>query len=88
MSRPCPKEASQRHGIVFDRVPTFQTFIYHPPEAYSQILDCVYEMADAVSSANGVALEAAIAQVLKDENWRVLPTHQKQIIEALERGEA
>ncbi len=81
MSRLCREESSPRHGIVFDKIPTYQTFIYHPPETYAWILDCVYEMVDDVSSANGVSLEAAIAQVLKDENWRVLPTHQKQIIE-------
>lgn len=46
---------------------------------YALILDCVFEMADAIATGNGVAIEVAIEQVLKDEGWNVLPQHRRLI---------
>jgi len=83
------KQASPRHGFVFDEVPTVRGSMYggsivkHYPECYGPILDCVFEMTDDIATSNGVTHDAAIGQVLKDEGWRVLPKHRRQIIERL-----
>jgi hypothetical protein len=37
-------------------------------------------MACDIADANGVKPEAAVAQVMKDECWHILPTHQRDII--------
>lgn len=84
------KHKSPRHGFLFDRVPTVRGSMYggsivrHHPESYGPILDCVFEMADDIATSNGVTPAAAIEQVLKDEGWRVLPTHKKEILKRLE----
>lgn len=80
---------SPRHAIPFKEVPTIKGSMYggsivkHPTEFYGPILDCVYEMADQIANGNGETHERAIEIVLKDEGWRVLPKHKKQIIEKL-----
>lgn len=76
---------SPRHSFKFDRVPTVRgswhggSIVYHYPESYGPILDCVFEMADDIMTGNGVTAEQAISQVLKDENWKILPTHRRAI---------
>lgn len=77
---------SPRHGFAFDRIPSVRGSIhggsvtrYHE-STYAAILDCVYEMADQIASGNGVTHSAAINQVLKDEQWTILPTHKAAIL--------
>lgn len=76
---------SPRHGFKFMEVPTRRGSAYggsvvvHYEESYSLILDCVYEMADQVATANGWSVERAIDQVLKDEGWTLLPSHKMDI---------
>lgn len=80
---------SPRHGFEFSEVPTVRGSIYggsivfHYPEYYGPILDCVFEMADQISTSNGIGAEAAIDMVLRDEGWRIIPRHRKQIIARL-----
>lgn len=80
---------SPRHGFSFNAVPTKKASMYggsltvHYPESYGPILDCVYEMAVDIAAANAVSDESAIATVLRDEGWRVLPTHRAQILQRL-----
>ena len=57
--------------------------VVHYEESYSLILDCVYEMALDVAGANCISDDAAITQVLKDEGWRILPKHRKQILDRM-----
>lgn len=76
---------SPRHGFAFNEVPTRRgspwggSVVVHYEEAYASILDCVYEMADQVATSNGIHVDAAITQVLKDEGWTLLPQHRKMI---------
>jgi hypothetical protein len=76
---------SPRHGFKFTEVPTVKGSMYggscvaHYPDSYGCILDCVFEMADDISTGNGVPVSKAIEQVLKDERWRLLPKHCKMI---------
>lgn len=85
-------ERSPRHGFPFNKVPTIRgsvyggSNIYHHPESYGPILDCVYEMADQIASSNGVTHESAINTVLKDEGWHVLPTHRALILAKLKEA--
>jgi len=80
---------SPRHGIEFDRVPTVKASIRggskvkHRAGEYGPILDCVLEMADDISTGNGVSVESAVSQVLADEGWRILPTHRAAIVARL-----
>lgn len=46
---------------------------------YGRILDCVFEMADEMAHANGIAVMNAIEQVLKTEAWHILPMHKDMI---------
>lgn len=84
------KQVSPRHQIPFDSVPTIRGSVHGgsvtpwQPAAYGPILDCVFEMADAVSTGNGISAAAAVEMVCKDENWRLLPSHKKLIIQKLE----
>lgn len=83
------KHESKRHGFKFDHVPTRRGSMYggsvivHYPDSYGAILDCVYEMADDISNGNGVSVESAIASVLRDQDWTVLPRHQRMIADKL-----
>jgi hypothetical protein len=85
MSESCTKQASARHGFVFSSTPTIRGSFYggsvtlYDPQSYGAILDCVFEMADQVSSGNGVTPQQAIRKVLKDEGWRLIPQHEKEI---------
>lgn len=80
---------SPRHGFEFDRVPTVRgsmfggSIVRHYAESYGPILDCVFEMADDIASANGCTADAAVSQVLRDERWRLLPTHRAAIVARL-----
>lgn len=58
--------------------------VYKSPEDYGRVLDCVFEMAIDVSCANGISAEKAVEDVLRIENWRILPTHKKRIIQRIE----
>jgi hypothetical protein len=53
---------------------------------YGQTLDCVYEMTRDTADANGIPYSQAVGQVLHTNNWTVLPTHQRTILERLEAG--
>lgn len=81
---------SPRHGFKFNRVPTVRGSMYggsivrHYPDSYALILDCVFEMADDISNGNGVSAAEAIEIVCRDEDWRLLPTHKREIIRRLE----
>ena len=92
MSKLINKTASKRHNIPFDKIPTVKgnihggSVVYHGKENYSAILDCVYEMTDQVSNSNGISLEEAIETVIKDEEWRLLPSHKKLIIKKLKEN--
>ena len=76
---------SPRHGFVFTKVPTRRgsvwggSVVVHYEESYSLILDCVYEMADQIATGNGWSVDKAIDQVLKDEDWKLLPKHRTAI---------
>jgi len=82
-------QVSPRNQIPFRRVPTKKGSIYggscvvHYPEEYGPILDSVLEMTRDVAEANGIPYTEAIKQVLKDEGWTVLPTHQREILRRL-----
>lgn len=84
------KQVSPRHQIPFDSVPTMRathaggSFTPWQPAQYGPILDSVFEMADAISTGNGISAAAAVEMVCKDEKWRLLPSHKKLIIEKLE----
>lgn len=76
---------SHRHGFKFTDIPTrkgsvwgFPTIV-HDRESYAAILDSVYEMAEQVSVANSLTVDAAIDRVLKDEGWTLLPIHKLMI---------
>ncbi len=92
MTQLCPKQASPRHGFVFDKVPTVKgsmygcggVLVHNSPEDYGCVLDCIFEMALDVSCANGVSAEKAVEEVVQLEGWRILPTHKKRIIQRIE----
>ena len=92
MTQLCHKQASPRHGFVFDKVPTVKDSMYgcggvlvhDSPEDYGCVLDCVFEMAIHVSCANDISAEEAVEEVLQVEGWRILPTHKKRIIQRIE----
>jgi hypothetical protein len=83
---------SPRHGFVFKEVPTVRgsqyggSVVAHFEHSYACILDCVYEMADQIATGNGWSVDKAISQVLKDEGWRLLPKHRKNIALRLENN--
>jgi hypothetical protein len=56
------------------------------PKDYGPILDSVYEMADQIMTGNGVSARQAIEQVIKDERWKILPTHIDMLVRRLEAG--
>ena len=90
MARPCPKTVSPRHGFEVRAVPTNDGYLWYDyltgncPDQYAAILDCVYEMALDLVGANAITPSAAVALVMVDEGWRVLPTHVKAIIKRVE----
>jgi hypothetical protein len=53
-------------------------------ELYGPMLDSVLEMAEDLMGGNGISAERAVNQVILDENWSILPTHRKLIVELLE----
>lgn len=89
MAEKVTKQTSPRNGFVFSEVPTVRGSMYggsaiaHSPKNYGPILDCVYEMADMISTGNGVPASQAIDMVLRDEAWRILPKHRQMIIDRL-----
>lgn len=72
-----------RYRIPYANIPTMHGYDHPPQEEYGTILDCVYEMADMVSTSNGISVDSAIEQVLKDEGWHILPTHKQLILSLL-----
>jgi hypothetical protein len=87
MPVPCIKQSSLRHGFMFDAVPTILgcvTYASDPAPAYGAILDSAFEMADAIATSNGVPPASALAQVMQDEGWRILPRHRREILARLE----
>lgn len=89
MAQSVGKYQSPRHGFKFDHVPTVRasiaggSLIVHYPDSYGPILDCVFEMADDVATANGLSFDDAINTVLRDEGWSILPTHRALILAKL-----
>ena len=88
-----PQSKSPRHGFVFQSLPTVGGGAYpnvcgrtRPEIDYGLILDSVFEMADAITTCNGVTPEHAVAQVLRDEGWRILPTHRAAIVRRLSQA--
>ena len=90
MARPCRKTISPRHGFVVKAVPTisgcdwYEYLTGDAPAHYAAVLDCVYEMTLDLVAANAITPAAAVAKVMVDENWKVLPTHVKAIIKRVE----
>lgn len=85
MSRPCRKTISPRHGFVVQAVPTVNGWDwFSEASGYAAVLDCVYEMTLDLVGANAITPAAAVAQVMADEYWKVLPTHVKAIIKRVE----
>ena len=88
-------QESPRNGIKFDRVPANVAWLLshaigsdaHKRKTiladYAATLDCVYEMADGISTGNGVPPLRAIEQVLRDQGWNILPTHKAVIADML-----
>jgi hypothetical protein len=90
MSRRITPVTSQRWRFRFGAIPTVDGIAYpnqcgtsRPEDDYACVLDCTYEMACDITDANGVTPDAAISQVLKDEGWRILPTHRRDIIDRM-----
>lgn len=87
MSMSIEKTLSPRHGFVYDAVPTagvgWPLFRSHP-DSYGQILDSVFEMADAIATSNGTPPVSAVEQVIQAEGWRLLPRHKRAIVNALQ----
>jgi len=86
MSRKAYKvNKSPRYGFEFDEIPTKRgstrggSIVVHYEEDYASILDSTYEMAEQISTGNGIHVNEAVKQVLKDEKWRLLPKHMVQI---------
>ena len=80
-----PFAVSPRHGFRCDKRPTRPGPVWgvslpvNGAQDYSAILDCVYEMAEQVATGNGVHVDTAIEQVLRDEGWKILPSHRAAI---------
>lgn len=81
---------TQRNQLPYNRIPTVRVTCMaglsrdrYDRETYDKILDCVYEMTDMVSTSNGIPLERALYQVLKDEDWYILPSHKDMILAKL-----
>lgn len=87
MSRAIAKRESIRYRFEFDKIPTFKigprSLDICNADDYGCIIDNVIDMADAVSTSNGVSVASAIETVCKDEGWKVLNSHKKRIIEFL-----
>jgi len=88
MPKIVPLSRSPRCGIIFNMVPYSNADrvlgLWTQAKAirdYGAILDCIFEMADAVSTANDISVEQAIAQVIRDEGYNVL-SHDKFTIAA------
>lgn len=81
--------ASPRWGFSVKTVPTRKLSrhgdSYTPYSAadYAQILDTVYEMADQVANSNGISHERAIEQVIRAEEFCILPSDVKRIVAKL-----
>lgn len=90
MARYIGRTTSPRHGLVYHEIPTIRGSMYGGGDIapldwkdYGDALDCVLNMADQVAASNGVPLAQAVDQVLRDENWRLLPKHKAMIINRL-----
>jgi hypothetical protein len=87
VARPCLKTISPRHGFVVEAVPTVNGWDwFSEAPSYAAVLDCTYEMTLDLVAANAITPAAAVAKVMVDENWKVLPTHVKAIIKRVEEG--
>lgn len=85
MARPCLKTISPRHGFVVKAVPTISGCDwFSEAPSYAAVLDSTYEMTLDLVAANAITPAAAVAKVMVDENWKVLPTHVKAIIKRVE----
>ena len=84
-----PLHVTARHKIRFKYLPTKDGGKYcrrkpaYTADEYASILDCVFEMADMVSTSNGIAPYKAIEQVLKDEGWLMVNIHKRMIAKSL-----
>jgi hypothetical protein len=96
MVRKVAPTISPRHAFVFDTIPTIRGSMYgggdvypnrcrtrNPADDYAAVLDCVIDMADALVSGNGARPDDAVGQVLRDEDWRILPSHRAMIVHRL-----
>lgn len=88
------RTTTPRNKIPFDKVPSsMSTRSASNIERYARIdyaamLDTTIEHADALMSANGISAQQAVAQALRDleeseQNWHILPSHQKLIASML-----
>lgn len=89
MAKNCEKQKSYLYGFEFNQVPTVKIGIHgsavkHNPESYSMILDNVYGMALNVGSIYSVDYSTEIDNILRDEDWKILPSHRKLILNKLE----
>lgn len=89
MARHIVPTVTPRHRLPYADIPTHHGRLAcggierYTRDTYGGILDCVYEMANMVSTSNGIPVSVAIDQVLRDEHWHILPTHRKLIFSQL-----
>lgn len=90
MARYIGKTYSGRHAIRYDAIPTIRGPMYGGPidcfgwREYGDVLDSVFEMADAIATSNGTPPASAVEQVIQAEGWRLLPRHKRAIVNALQ----
>lgn len=90
MARYIGKTYSDRHAFKYDAIPTYRGPMYGGSidcfewREYSAVLDSAFEMADAIATSNGTPPASALAQVMQDEGWRILPRHRREILARLE----
>ena len=90
MTRYIGKTYSERHAFKYDAIPTYRGSMHSGSIdwfdwfEYGEVLDSAYEMADAIATSNGVPPASALAQVMQDEGWRILPRHRREIVARLE----
>lgn len=71
-------KTTPRHRIPYGKIPPGIR-----ADDYTAILDCVFEMADDIMTGNGWTADKSVDTVLRDERWRILPMHRKEIIRRL-----
>jgi hypothetical protein len=76
---------SPRHRIPHRSPPRVcNYFVLYSPREYAQVLDCLYEMTDAVATANGIPHAEALEQTMRAEGWeKIKPTDKRALLARL-----